>query len=213
MAARIIDGGRMRRRVLRAAALGALTLAATGCAAVGPNYARPSVQSPAAYRFVETPSDAASLADLPWWQVFDDPTLQALVREAIAGNLDLHAAAARVERARAEAGIARSFLYPDVSGTASYTAQQNSGTDDGDAHQAAAYGFQLSWEIDLFGRLRREREAAVAAMLATEQGRRGVLVTLVGDVASTYFLLRELDLELTIARQTVGVAEQTGTLF
>ena len=195
------------------AALVALAALVSGCAPVGPNYKRPEPPTPAQYRFAATPSDAASLADLPWWQVFEDPTLQALIREAVANNLDLRAAAARVERARAEAGIAKSFLYPQVDGTASYTAQQNSGTDGGDAQQAAVYGFQLSWEIDLFGRLRREREAAVATMLATEQGRRGVLVTLVGDVASTYFRLRELDLELAIAKRTLGLNDETVTYF
>src|SRR5581483_8945355 len=163
MAARTIDLG----RVCPAAAVIALTMTAAGCAAVGPNYTRPDLAPPAQYRFVETPSEAASFADLPWWQVFDDATLQALIREAIANNLDVRAAAARVERARAEAGIAKSFLYPQVDGTASYTAQQNSGTNDGDASHAAVYGFQLSWELDLFGRLRREREAAVATMFAT----------------------------------------------
>ena len=209
MAARTIDASRARR----VAAVVALTVFVSGCAAVGPNYKRPDVAHPAQYRFAATPSDAATLADLPWWQVFEDATLQALIREAVANNLDLRAAAARVEQARAQAGIAKSFLYPQVDGVASYTAQQNSGTDGGEAQQAAVYGFQLSWEIDLFGRLRREREAAVATMLATEEGRRGVLVTLVGDVASTYFLLRELDVELAIAKRTLGVNDETVTFF
>jgi len=184
----------------------------SGCAPVGPNYTRPPVAAPAQFRFVES-SQAASLADLPWWQVFEDPVLQALIREAIAANLDLRAAAARVERFRAEAGIAKSLLYPQVDGTAAYTIQQNSGTADGDVQQNAVYGFQLSWEIDLFGRIRREREAALARVLASDQGRRGVLVTLVGDVASTYFLLRELDVELGIARRTLGVNDETVTFF
>jgi multidrug efflux system outer membrane protein len=189
-----------------------LAVAIAGCAPVGPNYRRPGVPTPPTFRFVDS-SQAASLADLPWWQVFDDPTLQALIREAITGNLDLRAAAARVERFRAEAGIAKSFLYPRVDGAATYTAQQNSGTDEGDLQQNGVYGFQLSWELDLFGRIRREREAAVARMLASEQGRRGVLVTLVADVASTYFLVRQLDVELDIARRTLGVTGDTVTFF
>jgi multidrug efflux system outer membrane protein len=167
---------------------------------------------PPTFRFVES-SQAASMADLPWWQVFDDPVLQALIRDAVAGNLDLRAAAARVERFRAEAGIAKSFLYPRVDGAATYTVQQNSGTLEGDVQQNAVYGFQLSWELDLFGRIRREREAAVARMLASEEGRRGVLVTLVADVASTYFLMRQLDIELDIARKTLGVTGETVTYF
>jgi multidrug efflux system outer membrane protein len=184
-----------------------------GCAKVGPNYTRPNVPTPPTFRFVDS-QQAASLADAPWWQVFDDPVLQTLIREAIANNLDLRAAAARVERFRAEARIAKSFLYPQVNGAAGYTVQQNSGSSDpDDVQQNAIYGFQLSWEIDLFGRIRREREAAVARMLASEQGRRGVLVTLVADVASTYFLLRQLDVELDIARRTLAVATDTVTFF
>ena len=196
---------------LRCAAGALLASVVGGCAPVGANYTRPEVAAPAQFRFDDT-AQASSLADLPWWQVFDDPTLQALIRDAIAGNLDLRAAAARVERFRAEAGIAKSFLYPQVDGVASYTVQQNSGIDAG-VQQNAVYGFQLSWELDLFGRIRREREAAAARMLASELARRGVLVTLVADVASTYFLLRELDVELAIARQTLGGNDETVTFF
>src|SRR6266850_464599 len=138
-----------------AMAVGSLTI---GCAAVGPNYMRPQLQNPAQYRFVEGTAQAQSLADSPWWQVFDDPALQALVREALASNLELQLAVARVERARAHAGIAKSFLYPQVDGTAGYTARQNAGGD-GVQHNVV-YGFQLSWELDLFGRIRREKESA-----------------------------------------------------
>jgi outer membrane protein, multidrug efflux system len=184
----------------------------TGCAPVGPNYKRPPVATPPTFRFVES-QQAASFADAPWWQVFEDPILQALIREAIANNLDLRAAAARVERFRAEARIAKSFLYPEVNGAATYTVQQNSGVEGGDLQQNAVYGFQLSWELDLFGRIRREHEAAVARLLASEQGRRGVLVTLVADVASTYFLLRQLDAELDISRKTLATADESVTFF
>ena len=152
--------------------------------------------------------------------MFDDPALQALVREALANNLDLQMAVARVEEARARAGIAKSFLYPQVDGVASYSVRQASSTSNGTArsdddttHQSGTYGFQLSWEIDLFGRLRRQHEAALALVLASEQGRRGVLVTLVGDVATNYFLLRELDLQLEIARQTLRLNDETVTYF
>ena len=122
----------MTRWWCRAAAAGCLASLIAGCAPVGPNYTRPPVAAPSQFRFVES-SQAASLADVPWWQVFEDPVLQALIREAIAANLDVRAAAARVERFRAEAGIAKSLLYPQVDGTAVSTVQQNSGTADGDA--------------------------------------------------------------------------------
>jgi multidrug efflux system outer membrane protein len=192
-----------------------LPLVLSGCAAVGPNYMRPQMPVPPQHRFVEGAVQAESLADLPWWQVFDDPTLQTLIREAIANNLDLQIAAARVEEARAQAGIAKSFLYPRVDGMAAVSVRGASTTaeDDDTTHPSGNFGFQLSWELDLFGRLRRQREAAYAVALASEQGRRGVLVTLVGDVATNYFLLRELDLQLEISRQTLAINDETVTYF
>ena len=185
-----------------------------GCA-VGPNYARPAAADAAAYRFDEATAQAQSMADAPWFQVFDDPALQALIRDAIANNLDLRVAVAHVEEARARAGIAKSYLYPQVDGGVNYGVRGASSTEENDdtTHQSAVYGFRLSWEIDLFGRLRRQNEAALAIALASEQGRRGVLVTLVGDVATNYFMLRELDLQLEIARQTLRLNDDTVTYF
>ena len=122
-----------------------------GCA-VGPNYERPKLPTPPEYRFVDS-AQAQSLADIPWFQVFDDPALQALIREAIANNLDLKAAAARVEEMRARAGIAKSYLYPQVDGVAGYSVRQASNAPDGagknedTTHQSGQYGFGLSWEI------------------------------------------------------------------
>src|SRR5262245_10164781 len=200
----------------------AVALLSSGCfAAVGPNYSRPQLPTPPQYRFVEGAAQAQTLADSPWFEVFDDPTLQALIREAIANNLDLQVAAARVEEARARAGIARSFFYPQIDGIVNYGLRQastakdqsNQPINDDTTNQNVIYGFQLSWEIDLFGRLRRQHEAALAIALASEQGRRGVLVTLVGDVATNYFLLRELDLQLYIARETLRVNDETVTYF
>jgi outer membrane protein, multidrug efflux system len=193
----------------------AASVALTGCAAVGPNYERPKLPTPPAYRFVEPPAQAQSLADMAWFQVFDDPALQALIQEAIANNLDLRVALAHVEEARARAGIAKSYLYPQVDGTAAYGVRGASTTEESDdtTHQSGVYGFQLSWEIDLFGRLRRGQEGAIALALASEQGRRGVLVTLVGDVATNYFLLRELDRQLEIARETLRLNDETVVYF
>jgi outer membrane protein, multidrug efflux system len=196
------------------------SLGVGGCAAVGANYARPQVPAPQQFRFSEV-TQAQSVADLPWWQVFDDPALQALVRDAIANNLDLKVAVARVEEARARAGVAKSFLYPQVDGVADYSLRQATDTTHcgtqqncGDTtNQSVVYGFQLSWELDLFGRIRRGHEAATALALASEQGRRGVLVTLVGDVATNYFLLRELDLQLEISRATLRLNDETVTYF
>ncbi len=191
----------------------ALSSALTACT-VGPNYKRPEMPSPAQYRFAQA-AQAEQLADALWWQVFDDPALQFLVKVAVAGNLDLKVAAARVEEARARAGIAKSYLYPQVDGVASYGARAASSTEEADdtTRQSGTYGFQLSWEIDLFGRIRRENEAARAILLATAQSRRGVIVTLVADVASHYFLLRELDLQLDIARRTLTVNDESVTYY
>jgi multidrug efflux system outer membrane protein len=191
-------------------------VALAGCT-VGKDYERPQFPSPDQFRFVDDPAQAQSLADAPWFQVFDDPALQALIKEAIANNLDLKAALARVEEARARAGIAKSFYYPQVDATFGAAIRGASGDNNAENSESVTessnYGFGLSWEIDLFGKLRRQRETALALALASEQNRRGVLVTLIGDVASTYFLLRELDLQLDIARRTLALNDETVTYF
>jgi multidrug efflux system outer membrane protein len=202
-----------RRSPLVATALVAALV--SGCA-VGPDYSRPEMPQPPAYRFFEGEAQAQSIADTPWWEVAKDPQLLVLIREAIANNLDLRTATARVAEARAQYGIARSFLYPEVNFAGGYSADQGSrlseppqGTATKKTHQNWSAGFPLSWEIDLFGRIRREKQAAFAAYLATEEGRRAALITLVADVASTYLFLRELDLQLDVARRTVQTNEET----
>jgi len=184
--------------------------------ATGPNYERPEMPAPPNHRGLEAPAVSESLADVPWWQLFDDSALQDLVRASIANNYDLRAASARIVEARAQAGIAKSFLFPQVGFSTSYDARQVSRSSDpaqsvGDdkTFQNWNLGFNLSWELDLFGRLRREKESAFARYLASEQDRRGVLMTLVADVASLYFQLRELDLELEIAQRTLKINEDT----
>jgi multidrug efflux system outer membrane protein len=191
----------------------------TGCM-VGPAYHRPEFPAPAQHRPLTTEPEAASLADLPWWEVFQDPVLQELVREALLNNTDLAAAAARVTEARALAGVARSYLYPEVNAGAGITGERRSlntdpplgtGADRDITNWSAGVG--LAWELDLFGRLRSQNNAAIARMLATEQGQRGVVITLVGDVASAYFFLRELDLQLDIARKTLVLNDETVSFY
>jgi len=202
-------------------ALAVTTMFVGACAPKGPNYQRPDLAPPTTYRGASAASPPESMADMPWWQVFEDPQLQALLRDAVANNLDLRLAVARVEEARAIAGVARSFLYPDISLSAGYTGNQASRNSqpmgalpNGDrTFNNTSVTANLSWEADLFGRIRRNTEAAVARYLATEEGRRAVLVTLVSDVASAYFLLQELDLQLEIARRTLGLNEQTVTYY
>jgi outer membrane protein, multidrug efflux system len=203
---------------VRLALIAASASLLTGCM-MGPNYSRPQLPTPPQYRFVPS-TQAESLADAPWFQIFDDSALQALIKEAIAANLDLKVAVARVEEMRARAGIPKTFMYPQIDATAAYGVRQASNAsnepdsqNEDTTHQSGTYGFHLSWELDLFGRIRRETEAATALMLASEQARRGVMVTLVGDVASNYFLLRELDLELEIARRTLQINDETVLYF
>ena len=200
----------------RAAFVAAASLLVSGCL-LGPDYSRPPVVVPDNYRFAVAPATAESIADLPWFDVFRDPVLQQLVREALQNNYDLRIAAARVEEARFQIGVVRSFLYPQINFNAVGGAQQVSRVTEpsetlGSPHrnfQNVLLGFSLAWELDVFGRIRRNTEAATAIYLATEQAQRGVLITLVADVAQSYFTLRELDLELEIARRTVQTNDET----
>jgi multidrug efflux system outer membrane protein len=196
-----------------------LAVAAAGCT-VGPNYERPKLDPPPQFRSVTPPPAPTpdSLADVPWWQTFEDPALQTLIRDAVANNLDLRLASARVLEARALAGVAKSFLYPEVGVGFGVSGEQVSRVGDPKLSKEAApdrtynnwaLNGTLSWEIDLFGKLRRGKEAAFAQYLASEEGRKAVLVTLVSDIASTYFYLRELDLALEIARRTVKLNDDT----
>src|SRR6516162_8895139 len=177
----------MKKRVQFMAAIMASTLA-FGCS-VGPNYHRPVVQTPTAFRDLsdnpQAQAQAASYADLPWWQVFEDPQLQELIRTALKQNYDLQTAAERINAARAAVTITRSSLFPQVSGNANFTGGQegNFQTKSNFLTLTADAAFQL----DLFGKLRRATEASRAQLLATEDARQTVVLTLVSDVASNYF--------------------------
>jgi multidrug efflux system outer membrane protein len=179
-----------------------------GCT-VGPNYHKPVVQTPTVYRELrETPqaqAQAASYADLPWWQVFQDPQLQDLIRTALKQNYDLQLATERINAERAQLAITRSNQFPQV---------QGSGTFNGGKEQTFQTKFNFlslaadaAFQVDLFGRLRRATEAARAQLLATEEAQHTVTLTLVSDVASDYFALLQLDLQLQITRDTVKTQE------
>lgn len=186
----------------------------TGCT-LGPDYRRPPVLVPDSHRGGATPATAESLADLPWWELFQDPVLQELTRVALSNNYDLRTAVARMEEARAQIGVVRSFLYPQMNVNAGGNAQQVSRVSDPPPvstsrnFQNWVAGFGLAWEFDVFGRIRRETEAATAVYYATEMDRRAVYIALVGDVAQSYFTLRELDLELEISRRTLQINDDT----
>lgn len=192
----------------------------TGCR-IGPNYRRPDIQVPAAFRAPQPlpPQQAASLADLKWFEVFNDPQLQELVRTALRRNYDLRDAVARVEEARAFLGITRSNQYPNFGVGAAVDINRISrggATPLGPQilpSQNRNFGTAvlqlLSFEIDIWGRLRRETEAARANLLGAEETRKAVLTTLVSDVATAYLTLRELDYTLEISQRTLETREQS----
>jgi NodT family efflux transporter outer membrane factor (OMF) lipoprotein len=192
----------------------ALVALLAGCA-VGPNYSRPDIPPPPQFRGAAQPATAESLADVKWFDLFKDDTLKQLVTAALDQNHDLAIATERVLETRAVVGLARAQMLPNVNAQGSFNVVRPSRTGANpfvppglslDASYTQA-GFSLTWEMDLWGRLRRLNEAARAQYLASEDARRGVITTLVADVTVTYFELRELDLELEIAHKTRGIAE------
>jgi NodT family efflux transporter outer membrane factor (OMF) lipoprotein len=187
-----------------------LTFALTGCL-VGPNYHRPTTSLPA--QFPGSPTSPESIADQKWFDLFQDATLKQLVGTALEKNFDVQIAAQRVLEARAQYGIQRANLLPTLDASGSYNSSRSSsigsfpfppGTPTAFSYTQA--GLQLSWELDLWGRLRRLTESARAQYLASEEARHGVIVSLVSDVMTTYFSLRELDLELEIAQHNNEIA-------
>jgi multidrug efflux system outer membrane protein len=188
-------------------------LLVAGCK-LGPNYKRPEVKTPDAWRDI-TSAESTTLANAPWWEVFDDPTLQELIKIALTENRDLKIAAERVEEARARYGFTRANLWPQLdanvtAGSLRFNAGSLVHTPDADAGGDTAtetdvYSAQvgLSWEIDFFGRLRRASEAEKALFLGTQEARRSTVLTLVSDVARAYLELRDFDSRLEIARRTI----------
>ena len=194
-------------------------LALCGCT-VGPNYKRPQVTMPGGFRGAPAAASdpAASIADTKWQELFPDQTLNQMVATALAHNFDLLIAAERVEQARSQLGVTRANQYPFVDGQAGFTGARGSsigasgplvpaGTKLSNSY--TTLGAALSWELDIWGRLRRLTEAARARYLASEEGRRAVGVSLVADVMEAYFHLLEQDLELEISRKTQGIAKDS----
>jgi multidrug efflux system outer membrane protein len=189
-----------------------------GCA-IGPDYTRPSVAEPRTFRGQAT-AEAASLADAPWWEVFQDPVLKELIQEALRNNYDVRLAAARVQEARANLLVSRSDLYPSFDyGAGVSRSNVTAGVAGGPGKQAPTtsnfyYGtLSASWELDIWGRIRRSNEAARATLLATEDARRGVWLTLVSDLAQAYFEVLALDVRLEIARNSTDAYQRTYNVF
>jgi multidrug efflux system outer membrane protein len=179
----------------------------TGCL-VGPDYRRPDYPMPAQFRgeTAETPTVPVSLGELAWWQIFEDAQLHELIRTALTENYDLRTAVARVLQARAQLIGTRANQFPfiDVNADAIYNRVEGELPPRTSQETFQPIGtVDLSFELDLWGRLRRATESARADLLASEEARRTVVTTLVSDVATAYFQLRELDLQLEISRRTL----------
>jgi multidrug efflux system outer membrane protein len=182
---------------------------------LAPKYERAPGVVPREYRFQSLAGqpqlELASLADLSWWEIFDDPALQGLIRTTLVNNYDVRLAVARVAEARSLVGVSRSYWLPQVDGTAFYQREKLSRTSVNPPIPAgtkvtdnlAQFNFDLFWEIDLFGRLRSMSAAARAEFFASQWGQRAVWATVVADVARAYFELRSLDQQLKISRATL----------
>jgi len=211
---------------MRGAACALSALAVVGCA-VGPRYHRPATQVTPNFRGQDR-AEAESFADLPWWEAYGDEPLSALIREALANSYDLADAVARVDFARENFYASTNALLPSfgINGGPSYQ-QVFSGFTGALPPSAASAGIPtgnfafaqytaqatMSWEADIWGRLRRLRESALADFFASEDNRRGVIVSLIGTIAADYFTLMSLDLQLEVSRRTVESYKETLALF
>jgi len=197
----------------------AVVLAALSGCTIGPDYTRPAVDVPKA--FIYEPASAADTANTLWWKQYNDPVLDGLIAEALAHNLNVKVAAANVEQAAGVLTQTRSGLFPQVGyqGTAGRARTTEAGANAGVANlipnPQTSYEALLnaSWEIDLWGRIRRLSEAARANLLATDEARRGVILSLVASVANNYLTLRGLDEQLVISKQTLAAYGESLRLF
>jgi outer membrane protein, multidrug efflux system len=195
-------------------ALVGVAILGSGCA-VGPNYKKPSVNVPGTYRGLapeETgKSDSASLGDQKWWEVFQDEELQSLIRTALQQNYDVRIAGARILQAQAQLGITRADQFPSVSASANISDQRTARSSFFPAFERSTGQLNVSaaWDLDFWGKFRRATEAARANLLASESARQEVILTLVANVAASYFQLRALDLELEISRRTLASRQES----
>jgi len=196
------------------AILGCLAvLALEGCT-VGPNYHKPRIAVPPLYRNAPPPQagSADSLADLKWWEEFKDPVLQQLIRTGIERNYDVRVAAEEIIAARAQVALSRSSQLPQLTLNPSYTGGKTGESVPNVNTNLESLTADVSYALDLFGGLRRATEASRGALLATEEARRTILVTLVSEIGSDYYQLLALDLQLQIAKATVISQQKSVTL-
>ena len=197
---------------------GAFAAALLGACTLGPDYKRPEIMRPTTFQY--EPKDAAATADTLWWQQFQDPVLEQLIDEALKHNTNIQIAAANVEQAAAFLTQTRSQLFPTIGYGAGAQRERTrepafaslipNYPNPASAYQAA---LQASWEIDLWGRIRRQSEAAYANVLATDEARRGVILSLVAQVANSYLQLRGLDAQLDVAKKTLQTYKESVDLF
>src|SRR4051812_1508270 len=181
-----------------------IAVALAGCT-VGPNYKRPAVVAPPAFRGGESQPAAVSLGDAKWFDIFQDEALRDLVRDSLAANYDVLIAAQRVLQAQGQVSATRSSLFPEVNGRAA-----SDGYGIQSSVQRTHYGiYAASWEPDLFGKVRRSTEAARADLLAIDENRKGVMQALVAQVAAAYFDLREYDAELEYVLESTATRQQS----
>jgi multidrug efflux system outer membrane protein len=184
---------------------------------VGPDYQKPAAPTPETFRFQESPTEASSIADLAWWNIFDDKALQALIAEGLKNNYDLQVAVARIEEARNLVDVARSEGKPQL-GYQAYVQGQTAIIPGANRATSSTYGdfaglLNAAWEIDVWGRIKRSTEAAQANVLNQEDVRRGIMLTLVSDIAAGYFRLLEFDRELSVAEESASTYKKTFDLF
>jgi outer membrane protein, multidrug efflux system len=202
-----------RAREVRACIPLILGLLLAGCL-VGPDYKRPPVEAPGVYRGDSQSPLASSqpLGDEKWWEVFQDPVLQQLIRTAIEQNYDLRIAASRVLQAQAQLGVTRANQFPTVSAGADVFSQRNpkiSGSFPSYEARAGEVDLAVVWNLDFWGKYRRQTEAARASLLASQWGQRAVLASVVSSVATAYFTLRELDLALDVSNKTLSARQDS----
>jgi multidrug efflux system outer membrane protein len=202
----------------RALAWIVIAAALLGGCAIGPDYTRPVVAEPATFRG-QAIAEASSLADAPWWQVFQDPALRDLIQQALRNNYDVQIAAARVQEARAFLTVSRSDYFPSLDYNISGGRGDATAGLLGPGPQAPkttnnySASMAMSWELDIWGRIRRLNEVARANLFAAEDFRRGVWLTLASDLAQAYFELLALDVQLDIARNSTDAYQRTYDLF
>lgn len=180
-----------------------------GCT-MGPKYQRPNVAPPPAFR--GAPEAAAdSFGDAKWWTVFQDEELQKLIRTALEENPDVRIAAARITQAQQQVGISRADQFPTINGTGGVSRTRNPSNPVFPAFEAnmSQLGLSAAWQLDFWGRYRKATEAARATLLASEWGRKTVMATLVSQLATAYFQLRELDVEREVARGALGARQES----